>query len=91
MATEFELQVLSELSEIKSVGAATTAKVDALDTRLFNGGTGVIHNLQQDIQEIIDERQEEQRWNRLHNILHYSIAPILVFAHALARKLGVNV
>ncbi len=91
MSTEFQLQVLAELSEIKSVGAATAQRVESLEDRLFNGGSGVIHTLQDDIREIKGERASEARWNRVHNILHYSIGPLLVTAQTIARKFGMPI
>jgi hypothetical protein len=91
MATDFELQVLEKLAKIESVGATTAQQVTGLETRLFNGGSGVIHTLQQDIQEIKDDRKSDQRWERLHNVLHYSITPFLVTAHSIARHFGINV
>lgn len=90
-ASEFELQVLAELSEIKSVGSATAQQVTSLETRLFNGGSGVVQTLQADIQEIKDDRKHDERWERLHNILHYSLTPLVVTIHSFARHFGINI
>ncbi len=98
-ATEFELAVMKELSEIKTMAATAAAAATnanntavaastALHERLFNSGSGVITTIQSDIQEIKDDRETEAKWNRLHNVLHYSIAPLLITIHELARKLG---
>lgn len=91
MASDFELQVLAELSAIKSVGAATSAQVESLQERLFNGGSGVITTLQSDIQEIKDDRQQESRWEKIHNIAHYAMTPLIVGAHAVARHFGIEI
>lgn len=91
MATEFELQVLSELSEIKSTASATAATVEGLDTRLFHVQSGVITVLQGDIAEIKQDQEDDKKWERIHNVLHYSIGPLLVFLHGLARKLGFSI
>jgi len=89
--TDFELRVLTELAAIK-VSAATAVQVaTSLDTRLFNSGSGVITTLQADIKEIKDDKKTEDRWNRIHNIAHYSLTPLLVVLHEIARKLGVSI
>lgn len=91
MASDFELQVLAELSEIKSATATAAQRVEGLETRLFNGGSGVIQTLQNDITEMKDERKTDQRWDRLHNILHYGLTPLVVGLHAIARHFGVEI
>jgi hypothetical protein len=90
-ASEFELQVLAELADIKSVGAATAQQVTSLETRLFNGGSGVVQTLQSDIQEIKDDRKSDERWTRFHNLAHYSLTPLVVTAHSIARHFGINI
>ena len=85
MASDFELQVLAELSDIKSSSAATAQQVASLEERLFNGGSGAVHSLQNAIEEMKAEKIRDDRWEHLHNILHYSLAPLLVTAHAVAR------
>lgn len=102
MASEFELRVLEELSEIKVIAtsAANAARaaddsavsaVSALNERLFNHGSGVIATLQGDIQEIKDGRRSDARWDKVHNVAHYSLTPILLSLHAIARHFGVDV
>ncbi len=91
MSTEFQSQVLKELSEIKSTGAATAQRVQSLEDRLFNSGSGVIHTLQGDIQEIKDARTSEARWDRLHNVLHYGLPPLLMTLQTIARKMGLAI
>ena len=91
MATDFELAVLHELGEIKAVAASSAATLTALNERLFTEGSGVIPTIQAHIQEIKDDRVREARWDRVHNIAHYSITPVLVVLHEIARKLGVSV
>lgn len=86
MATDFELQVLEELSEIKSATATTAEKVNGLDIRLFHAQTGVIKTIQDDITEIKANRVDDHKWDRIHNIVHYSIGPLLVLGHQIARK-----
>lgn len=88
MASDFELAVMSELSEIKSLATSAASATQALNERLFNHGSGVVSTLQSDIQEIKDERKSEAKWDRVHNILHYSITPLLIALHELARKMG---
>jgi hypothetical protein len=89
--TEFETAVMQELSEIKSVSAATAQQVVSLESRLFNGGSGVVQTIQSDIQEIKADRKTDERWERLHNILHYSLTPLVVTIHSIARHFGVNI
>jgi len=88
--SQFEISVMEQLSEIKTIASTAEANTEALNTRLFNGGAGVISGLQADIQEIKDERKEDKRWDRVHNIAHYSLAPILVGLHAVARHFGIT-
>ena len=89
--TEFETAVMQELSEIKSVSAATAQQVTSLETRLFNGGSGVVQSLQADIQEIKDDRKSDERWTRFHNLAHYTLTPLVVTLHSIARHFGVNI
>lgn len=89
--TEFESAVMNELSQIKSATAGTTATLEALNTRLFEGPASVITTLQSDIQEIKDDRKSEAKWERVHNFLHYSLTPLVVGFHAVLRHFGVNV
>ena len=90
MATDFELQVLAELSDIKSSSAATAQQVASLEERLFNGGSGVVHAIQQDIQEIKAEKIRDDKWEKIHNIAHYSMGPIVLGVHAFIRHLGID-
>jgi ATP-dependent Clp protease adapter protein ClpS len=90
-ATEFELQVLSTLSDIKAMASATQQKVVSLDDRLFNAGSGVVTVLQADIAEVKAEKTSDAKWDKIHNILHYSIPPVLVALHELARKMGISI
>jgi hypothetical protein len=85
------LEILQMLSDIKATGAATAQKVDSLQDRLFNGGSGVIHTLQQDITEIKSDRASQVKWDRFHNIMHYTLTPVLVTLHAIARHFGIGV
>jgi hypothetical protein len=89
--TEFETAVMQELSEIKSVSAATAQQVVSLESRLFNGGSGVVQTIQSDIQEIKSDRKTDEKWERLHNVLHYSLTPLVVTIHSIARHFGVNI
>jgi hypothetical protein len=89
--TEFETAVMQELSEIKSVSAATAQQVVSLESRLFNGGSGVVQTIQSDIQEIKADRKTDEKWERLHNVLHYSLTPLVVTIHSIARHFGVNI
>lgn len=91
MATDFELQVLDKLGEIQAQGMATATKLESLEDRLFNGGSGVVQTLQNDIQEIKDDRANDKKWDKIHNIVHYSSIPLLGVIHAIMRKLGVNI
>jgi hypothetical protein len=87
----FELDVLRELSEIKSTASATQASVVALNERLFNGGTGIIPVLQEDIAEIKSDAKEQEKYRMIKNIVQYASAPVLVGLHILIRRLGVNI
>ena len=91
MATDFELAVLKELSDIKSIATTAASNTEALSARLFDGESSVVSNLQNDIKEIKDDRKSDQKWERVHNIAHYSLAPLLVAIHALARHLGMEI
>lgn len=102
MANEFEVAVMQELSEIKSLATAAASAAEAankaavassqaLNERLFNHGSGVIPTIQRDIQDIKDDRKSEARWERIHNIAHYSLTPLLGVAHAIARHFGVDI
>lgn len=88
MATDFELAVMQELSEIKAQGSSTATAVTSLEKRLFNG-SGVIPTMQADIDEIKSDVKEEQRWEKVKGILQSSVpAGVLVTLHMLAHKLG---
>lgn len=82
---------MAELSEIKSLATKAVTLTESLDERLFNRGSGVVTVLQADIQEIKDDRLREERWTRVHNILHYSLGPILVGLHEVLRKFGIAI
>jgi hypothetical protein len=89
--TDFELAVMKELGDIKSVATAAASASEALTARLFDGDSSVISNLQTDIKEIKAERIRDEKWDRLHNILHYSLTPLVVTAHSIARHFGINI
>lgn len=86
MATEFELQVLDTLGEIKAQGAATAASLTALDARLFNG-VGIVPTLQAEINELKDDAKKELWWDRAK----LAIGPLAVALHIAAHKLGLKV
>ena len=88
---EFEAAVMNELSAIKSTSASNAATLAALYERLFDGPASVITTVQADIQEIKDDRKRDERWEKIHNVLHYSLTPIVVIAHAVARHLGIDI
>ena len=89
--TEFESAVMNELSAIKSTSASNAATLVALNERLFDGPSSVITTVQGDIQEIKDDRKTDARWERFHNVLHYSLTPVVVGIHSIARHLGINI
>ena len=89
--TDFELQVMSELSTIKSLASTAVSSTDALNERLFNHGSGVVSTLQADILEIKNDRIRDEKWERIHNVLHYSMGPTLIALHQIARKLGITI
>ena len=91
MASDFELAVLKELNDIKSIATAAATTTEALKERLFDGESSVVSNLQSDIKEIKDDRKIDQKWERIHNVAHYSLTPIVVGFHAVLRHFGVNV
>lgn len=102
MASEFEIAVMEQLSDIKSLAtkaaaaaeaanASAVAASTAMTDRLFHPKSGVIVTLQSDIQEIKDARTSEARWDRFHNIAHYSLPPLLTFLHGVARHFGWDV
>jgi hypothetical protein len=91
MASDFELQVMSELSEIKSLATSAVTSSQAMTERLFHPDSGVISTLQSDITEIKDDRKTDARWEKIHNVLHYSLTPIVVAVHATARHLGIDI
>lgn len=100
--TEFEAVVMDKLGKIESL--ATAAKLaaesaheasmtatQAMSDRLFHEKSGVITTLQGDIQEIKEEKKTDDRWERIHNIAHYSLTPLVVFAHGVARHFGLDI
>jgi hypothetical protein len=87
VATDFELQVLAELGEIKATAASTAATCTALNERLFNGGSGVITVIQADIDELKTDAKNEVWWDRGKTAL----GPILVGLHMLLHKFGLKV
>jgi hypothetical protein len=100
--TDFETAIMTELSEIKSAATAANASAQAakeaalmstqaMNDRLFHPQSGVIATLQSDIQEIKDDRIRDEKWERVHNIAHYSLTPIVVAVHAVARHLGIDI
>ena len=102
MASDFEISVMQELSEIKSLATKAAAAADAANTaavtatqtmsdRLFHPQSGVITTLQDDIQEIKDDRKTEARWEKIHNVLHYSLTPLVVVIHSVARHFGMEI
>lgn len=91
MASDFELQVLAELSDIKASVAATAATGTALTTRLFDGDSSVIAVLQSNITEIKDTAIADRRSNNIKDYIHYSVAPVLVGLHAALRHLGIDI
>ena len=102
MASDFEISVMQELSEIKSVAAtaaqaaiaakeAALMSTQAMNDRLFHPQSGVIATIQADITEMKEERKVDAKWERVHNLAHYSLTPIVVVAHAVARQLGIDI
>jgi hypothetical protein len=89
--TDFETAIMTELSDIKSTSARNAATLAALNERLFDGPSSVITTVQADIQEIKDDRKTDARWEKIHNVLHYSLTPIVVAVHATARHLGIDI
>ena len=89
--TDFEVAVMKELGDIKAVGTATAQQVTSLDERLFSGPSSVISELKADIAEIKSARISQEKWDRVHNILHYGIGPALITIQTIARKMGAPV
>lgn len=90
MTDDHALQIMAQLSAIQALATEANTKITALDDRLFNG-SGVIATIEKDITEIKDDRKDDEKWERIHNVLHYSIGPALVGIHATLRRLGVNI
>lgn len=91
MNDDLAVEIMAQLSDIRSLATAANTKIEGLDKRLFNGGAGVIATLQSDIQQINDDRKDEKRWERIHNTVHYALSPLLIIGHAVLRHFGVNV
>jgi hypothetical protein len=89
--TDFETLVIKELGDIRAIGTATAQRVESLENRLFDGNSSVVSTLQADIQEIKDDRKSDARWSRIHNVAHYSLTPIVVALHAIARHFGIEI
>ena len=83
--------MMEKLSRIEQDTTRTSASLEALNTRLFDGGASVVTTLQNNIQEIKDERKSDARWERIHNIAHYSLGPMIVAFHSIARHFGLDV
>jgi hypothetical protein len=91
MQPSSEVLILQELGEIKATMASTAATLDALNQRLFDGPASVITTVQADIAEINKDRKDDAKWDRIHNIAHYSLPPVMVVIHAILRKFGVEI
>ena len=91
MQTEIEALILKELGDIKSTMSATEATVNTLKERLFDGPSSVITTLQSNISEIKKARETDQKWDRIHNIAHYGLTPLVVAIHAIARHFGIEI
>jgi hypothetical protein len=102
MASDFELAVMKELGDIKSLAteAASAAKAandaavtatQAMSDRLFHEKSGVITIIQNDISKMEAEKIRDDKWERIHNVLHYSMSPALVFIHGIARHFGIDI
>ena len=104
MATDFELAVLKELGEIKGTAVASAARLDDLiahivienkncldDRTQLNAKFTTMLGLQSAVAEIKDDMKDDKRWERIHNVAHYSLTPIVVFVHGLLRHFGINV
>ncbi len=89
--TDFEAAVMRELSEIKTIATKAAVSTEALNERLFNHGSGVVTTLQADIDEVKQDRLRDEKWERLHNIAHYSLTPMVVAFHTIARHFGIDV
>jgi hypothetical protein len=99
---DFELEVMATLADIKGAATAAAANAQAakeaalmstqaMNDRLFHPQSGVIATIQADITEIKEERKTDQRWEKVHNVLHYSLTPLVVAAHVIARHLGMDI
>ncbi len=103
--TEFELQVMSELSEIKSTvtaaaAAATAAatKSEALETRLF---ADWIPAIKAENEHCSDQRihletrmtvmEEKHKHDDIKDYIHYATGPFIVIFHTVLRHFGINV
>lgn len=94
MASDFEITVLRDLSEIKATAVEAATTVSNLDTRLFHVQSGVISTIQSDISEVrlnIKELQNDAQKQIWWERFKMAIAPTLVGLHMLFRKLGLNV
>ena len=66
-------------------------KIDGLDTRLFDAATGVIVTTNNNVATLAKRMDDKEKWERIHNTLHYAIAPVIVALHAIARQIGVEI
>lgn len=67
------------------------AKVDALNERLFNHGSGVVPSLTERIESVEKAADDETWWDRKKDFVFISMLPLMAVVHAAARKLGLDI
>ena len=103
--TDFEMQVMTELSEIKSkataaeaAATAAAAKSEALETRLF---TDFVPTIKTENEQCLNQRikletrltvmEEKHKHDDVKDYIHYATGPFIVAAHAIMRHFGINI
>jgi hypothetical protein len=78
-------------TSIAAALARIEQKVDGLDTRLFNGGTGVISTIKEDIKNLEARMDNKDKWDRIRNLVMFIGGPFVAAAHAIANHFGAKV
>ena len=99
--TDFESQVISQLSEIKSAVSKAAAVSEALDTRLFDPETGFIPMIKNENHECNAQRQhletrvtlmeDKHKYDDLKDYIHYGTGPLMLIVHGVLRHFGIDV
>lgn len=99
--TEFELEVMKELSAIKTAAELAASTSLALETRLFDPYTGWITVIKEenkacaiqraDVHTRLSVMEDKHKYDDLKDYIHYGSAPLVIAIHATLRYFGINI